>query len=354
MHTLRGSGISRFRLSVKVRLAVCAALGLLILFVHSHAAAQRECRSEDDCPAHTPYCINNDPSRLWQRVCSECASHGDCGRKNQVCDILNARCVDSIPKCNSNERCGDECAACPTAAQSPDAPARPYCEHGKLCVSCRVNSDCNLVTGFPKPRELWDRFCYGGVCIPCIGDRYCGNGCGSCGGETPYCYSPDMAATVTAITDLATSRASCVRCRGDFHCVGHMTCDLNTHKCVGELCPGGCPSPLHCYGKNCVQAYASSHCKFGSPRYDDYSCVDDHCQSNEDCPANESCHPFACKPGSYDWFSGQPDPLASGCQSAETTSSNISRGLPIAALCMLSVLLWTRRRRARLGPGRVP
>jgi len=321
-------------------LSACTVLGLLLLATCSAAWAQRECQRQEDCPANAPYCINNNPNRVWQHICSECASQADCSAKDQVCDLVNARCVTSIPQCNTSTACGAQCRACPMSDQGTDGPSRPYCTNGQVCARCQVDADCNLDMGSKIPHEPRDHYCHGGYCYKCTHDRHCGFGCSSCKDDKPYCYFEQS----------GISSAVCVRCFMDTHCGPDGKCDQLTHTCMNETCAGGCQSPLHCYAGQCVRYYARSQCRFGVPDYQTMTCHDGTCIDNGDCPGNEACRLGVCEPGSYKEgvsLAGGAKPIT--CQAHAGGPSMDSRnGLPLAALCMLAVLLWVRRQRVRL------
>ncbi len=199
-------------------------------------------------------------------TCVECTRDGDCAAGKR-CDGANGRCVESVAACNTAERCGPQCARCPSE--------RPQCLDGQVCVQCRSDLDCGA-----------GLFCNSGECMPCAVDRRCGLRCASCGGETPYCEGDGTA-----------PRSACVGCRADEDCPG-STCDPTTRRC-GSACAASCAPGTHCNGDRCVECYANAHCPCGgSCDLGTFTCSS-ACTDSADCAPGDHCSAarLTCEPG---------------------------------------------------------
>lgn len=249
-----------------------------------------ECRDDNDCSrgkkcvagkctskclcCDDDKCVALNPKEPGVRTCVECVSDAQCdGRR---CDTLNGRCVDKLPECATDDRCGTNCVDCKTVEGN-----RPYCLNGQVCVQCKSDFDC--------PDK---RFCLSGSCVPCNVDRHCGPKCQSCGVQlalnsdgtklegqtqaTPFCYSPDM----------TVENATCVRCFEDKQCGDGGKCNLEKHECENK-CEMTCPGNQVCDGTRCVECYTNAQCPCGS-------CVDGSCtpkcRDSSDCGGNQCCN----------------------------------------------------------------
>jgi outer membrane exchange protein TraA len=313
----------------------------------SHCTAGRKCVQGkcvnpcNCCPGQ--FCVPTDPTKPEARNCSQCRTDGDCG--SGKCDLLNGRCVDKLPDCNSDERCGKNCVSCPDSTKDDPQGKRPYCLNGEVCVQCRYDADCKVGT-----------FCRSGDCVPCTDDRHCGPNCKTCGvdyviepdgsisnkppTDKPFCYSPDN----------RTESAKCVRCLADKDCGEGGTCDPTTKQC-NTTCLTPCAANQVCDGQKCVQCFTSAQCPCGI-------CVDGactpNCETSSDCLGTQCCSKDSktcvagrCKPGltahggalccSGAQIGATEDPIAPGP----------NRGLWVASLLSLGMLGLLLMRRVR-------
>ena len=302
----------------------------------------------DPCNCCPPFdkCVATDPARPSARNCSECRTDSDCGGRK--CDLINGRCADKIPDCNTDERCGKDCVSCPAVSKNDAKGPRPYCLNGEVCVQCRFDVDC-------KPGT----YCRSGDCVPCTHDRHCGPSCRSCGidfnvgsdGMTvtrsttskPFCTTPDGQAET----------ASCVRCLTDAQCGEGGKCDPATRECT-KSCDTPCEAGKVCDGTRCVECLTSAQCPCGI-------CVDGACTNNcgdsTDCQGNQCCSkdtgqclPGRCKPG----LTAHGGALCCSTSTAGSTEDPIvpsaNRGglWGLAAAMLLMGTLLRRRRSAGL------
>ncbi|MFO0656603.1 MAG: outer membrane exchange protein TraA family protein [Polyangia bacterium] len=318
-----------------------------------------ECRDDMDCTAGRKclqgkcvnpcnccpgqFCIPTDPSKPDVRNCSQCRTDTDCGAGK--CDLLNGRCIDKIPDCNTDDRCGKSCVSCPDSTKNDPQGVRPFCLNGEVCVQCRYDADCKVGT-----------FCRSGDCVPCSDDRHCGPNCKTCGidyviasdgtisskppTDKPFCYTPDN----------RVDTATCVRCRNDKDCGEGGTCDATTHQC-SNTCATPCPPNQVCSGGKCVECFTNAQCPCGI-------CVDGtctpNCESSSDCLGTQCCSKDTktcisgrCKPGltahggalccSGTQVGSTDDPIAPGP----------NRGLWMGSLLTLLLLGWSTLRKVR-------
>jgi hypothetical protein len=192
------------------------------------APADAGCRTGQDCPMQTPYCLASGacvactedsqcPATSASCVggsCRGCTSSGSCARFSQtpVCDAAPGQCV----ACTSGEAAlctgagqvcasgGTTCVACNTNAQCPSASASVCASNA--CTSCMSDADCAHVSGAPV--------CNAGTCVACTP----GTEAARCG-ETA-CDPETLTCTGTARGSLATCRA----CRADSECRANRKC----------------------------------------------------------------------------------------------------------------------------------
>ena len=208
---------------------------------------------------------------------SPCSKDADCPN-GQICDLPNTRCVDSLPDCRFDNKCGKDCVDCANVAGT--GRPRPHCLNGMVCVECRIDTDCSE-----------GNYCLSGDCVPCTDDRHCGPGCGNCTyhvgaaptcsitvSDTPFCYSPNS----------SPSTSTCVGCLKDSDCGDNGTCDPTAHTCTNQPTTGDCPSGTFRKGDACVQCVSDSQCLCGSCDTSSNSCVN-ICKDNTDCQGNQCC-----------------------------------------------------------------
>lgn len=258
-----------------------------------------QCVTAADCPGGVP-CVNNVCQPFCcgtkqyivavdghpeLKYCSACLNDTTCPA-GQKCDLLNGRCVDTLPACESDTKCGPgsestKCAAVDCTIASTDDPQaiRRHCSNGHLCVECRYDFECAA-----------GKYCRGGDCASCTEDRHCGPGCGSCG--VSYSTDPTTAKTVTTPTDTPfcsspggdASGAACVSCLTDAHCGVGGTCTKGV--CSPQTCAPACTGGQVCNGTSCVDCITSSQCPCGQ-------CVAGSCSptcgDSSDCPSNQCC-----------------------------------------------------------------
>lgn len=253
-----------------------------------------KCVSPCQCCPESPFCVETDPGQPTARNCTQCRTASDCGEGRQ-CDLLNGRCVDKLPECGTDARCGPKCVDCLASTKDEPTGPRPHCMDGTVCVQCRHDVDCTTP----------GTYCRSGDCVPCTHDRHCGASCRSCGidisvapdgtivpnaTEKPFCLSENGQA----------ASAICVRCLNDTQCGVGGTCDLTTHQC-NNTCDTPCAAGTVCDGSRCVQCFTSAQCKCGQ-------CIagecTDKCGDSTDCRSNQCCAQDAaqcidgrCKPG---------------------------------------------------------
>jgi Cys-rich repeat protein len=305
------------------------------------------CTTPNLCCPETPHQVTPDPSRPTIKVCSQCAVDADCGA-GRHCDKLNARCVDQIPDCNSDNKCGKDCVDCKAVSGN-----RPYCLNGQVCVQCRTDFDCGS-----------GQYCLSGDCTPCLADRHCGPGCQSCGrtlslgmdgasavakpSDKPFCYSPDS----------TVGSASCVRCVKDSDCGAGGQCDQGTHECTNK-CSVTCPEGKLCDGSRCVDCYNAAQCPCGACDLSTGTCSA-ICNDNSDCMGNQCCTrddngDRKCRPGRCAGTAGGAlcgcsiGTVGAGIADNNTLDENgvelsRSRGGALAALALLLCGVALRRR----------
>jgi outer membrane exchange protein TraA len=231
------------------------------------------------CRPEAPHCFQTDPTgHPGVENCTECRNDADCG-VGRRCDLINARCVDSLPACNEDSRCGPSCVNCPELTKDEPNGPRPFCFYGQVCAQCRFDYDCKAGS-----------YCNNGSCLPCTHDRHCGPRCNSCGinyelvpgqprpqpvaTQRPFCLSPGG----------RVEGATCVRCLVDEQCGTGGKCNPATHECE-NTCQVACEPGLLCDGSRCVQCLTSSQCGCGQ-------CVDGRCTTQ--CADTTDCSSMQC------------------------------------------------------------
>ncbi|MFO0575552.1 MAG: hypothetical protein U1A78_16275 [Polyangia bacterium] len=254
------------------------------------------CKNPCSCCPDAPFCTETDAkNHPGVSNCSQCRNDGDCGA-GRACDLLNGRCVDALPDCREDSRCGPDCKSCPEISKDEPRGPRPYCLYGQVCVQCRFDYDCKAGS-----------YCRSGDCVPCTHDRHCGPSCTSCGrafelaadGETvisvrtdkPYCLVPNG----------ELDSATCVRCLTDAQCGTGGRCNPSTHECE-NTCQASCPAGQLCDGEKCVECLTSSQCPCGQCQ--DGACTAT-CADTTDCGGTQCCQQSTgqcvrekCGPGS--------------------------------------------------------
>lgn len=202
-------------------------------------------------------CASLDPDGT--PVCMECARDDDC--TSGVCDVQIGRCVESLAQNERSDCCGPQCHTCPSD--------HPFCLPGPLgtaCAQCRWDTDCGDGS-----------YCQSGTCLPCSTDRRCGERCGSCGDDTPFCLAgqtPELSV--------------CVGCRDNTECPSG-NCNPTTNQCepaCSVSCSGDTP---YCAGDQCVQCLADTHCPCNGTCDVGSNTCSSSCVTNADCLGNEHC-----------------------------------------------------------------
>ncbi len=263
------------------------------------------CPSGTQCAAPTP---GASPS------CVECTTDSQCA-DGKKCDTLNGRCVDSIPECDTAERCGAQCVKCPTE--------RPYCLDGQVCVACRTDLECGS-----------GQFCLSGECSACTTDRHCGSRCGACEKATPFC-----------VTDGTTAGSVCVACRNDSDCPGGQ-CDPKTFTCVNTpACEQNCAEQGKvCNGSSCVECFADAHCPCGGTCDVSNGTCTTKCDDSGDClgvqycsTTTQQCERGRRKPGT------SPQGGSFCCETTTTELTSTGTGAFLAMLLVGLLFLYSRR-----------
>jgi hypothetical protein len=240
--------------------------------------------------------------------------------------VLIGQCVPALAQNEKGSCCGPSCLACPS--DDPLCLPGPF---GTACAACRNDLDCP--TG---------NYCLAGQCALCDDDRRCGPRCTSCGGDTPFCTSAQLAGD-----------AKCVRCTTDAECVdGH--CDATTHACSHDCAMTcGAATPF-CDGAACVACYADTQCMCGGTCDLTTHTCSPSCESNKDCLGDQHCQytnddtSMDCSPGPLPDDTTCGSTLASAC----SNSSIGSRGpdpTPPSGIAALSLLALYLRKRVRGG-----
>jgi outer membrane exchange protein TraA len=203
--------------------------------------------------------------------CAECLTDSDCP-SGYVCDQPIGLCLESslkseiVPPAGQPDCCGPQCLACPV----PPAEDWPWqClpgPFGTACAACRNDMEC-----------CDGNFCTEGQCQACVSDRRCGPRCNTCGGDTPYCLTAQLA-----------SDAVCVRCNEDAECNGG-TCDTTTHACTSACAMTCAPATPYCDGKDCVACYANTQCPCGGTCDLGTHTCSTACNTNADCQGDQHC-----------------------------------------------------------------
>lgn len=254
-----------------------------------------KCISPCACCGDTPFCLATDPLQPAARNCSACRNDDDC--PGGQCDLLNGRCVDKLPDCNTDDKCGALCVNCITSTLADPQGARPHCLDGQVCGQCRNDVDCTAGT-----------YCRSGDCLPCTHDRHCGPSCLSCGIEIVGVAADGSATTTLSATPFCAApngkvpTAVCVRCLTDDQCGPGGTCDPATNQCSPAApCVPPCSGKTVCDGTACVECFTAAQCPCGQ-------CIAGSCTNNcgdsTDCRSNQCCAQETgqcadgrCKPG---------------------------------------------------------
>ncbi len=221
------------------------------------------CSSNDSCAGTSCNCC---PGGLQcastapgaSPTCVECTNDSQCS-DGKRCDLANGRCVEKVAECNTSERCGAQCARCPTD--------RPFCLDGQVCVECRSDLECGD-----------GRFCLSGECASCTTDKRCGSRCEACPTEQPFC-----------LTDGTTAGSSCAGCRQDSDCGPGGTCDPKTHTCSASTCSVTCAEGKVCHGNSCVECFADAHCPCGGTCDTALNVCTTSCDDSNDCLGVQHC-----------------------------------------------------------------
>jgi len=302
------------------------------------------CVTPNQCCPETPRLISPDATRPTLRVCSQCATDADC-EEGSKCDLVNARCVDKIPDCNSDDKCGKDCVDCKTVSGN-----RPHCLNGQVCVQCRNDFECDS-----------GKYCLSGDCVPCLTDRHCGPTCKSCGRS--LVLSPDGKTALAQVSDKpfclhadnTVGNAVCVRCTQDSDCGEGGRCDPGTHDCVNKCAEDCSKDGKLCDGSRCVDCYNSAQCPCGVCDLSTGTCSE-ICQNNSDCMGNQCCIRTTgkCQPGRCAGTAGgalcgcsvaavAPPIADNNTLSQDGVAVGSSRGVLVAALAMLAALAFRRR-----------
>jgi outer membrane exchange protein TraA len=276
------------------------------------------CSTNDSCAGASCNCCPKgtqcaSPTPGASPSCVECTNNSQCP-SGKTCDTANGRCVDSIPECNTSDRCGPGCVRCPEE--------RPLCLDGQVCVQCRTDLECGQ-----------GKYCLSGECSSCTTDRHCGTRCGACEKDAPYCLSNGTA-----------EGSACVQCRDNSDC-GGRTCNLTTHTCENSgACAVSCGPGLVCNGSACVQCFADAHCPCGGTCDTASNTCSSSCEDSEDCLGVQHCSPNTqlCERGRR-----KPGVTPQGGGFCCGTPADLTPVGTIAALAMLSVALLLRPRRSR-------
>ena len=310
---------------------------------------QGTCTSPCACCGDSPFCVVTDKAgQPSARNCTACRTDSDCG--DAKCDLLNGRCIDKIPDCNTDDKCGVTCVNCITSTATDPLGPRPHCLNGQVCAQCRNDVDCKAGT-----------YCRSGDCVPCTHDRHCGASCQSCGldfsvipatevGKDPQVKNTPTDKPFCLAPNGAVPTASCVQCLTDENCGDGGTCDPVTHTC-NTGCDPPCTGGKVCAGTVCVDCMTSSQCSCGqcvggvcTP-----SCGDStDCRSNQCCGQETStCVNGRCKPG-LTAHGGALCCDASGATLSSATdpaAAPLQNRLPLVALLAALAMLFALRLR---------
>jgi outer membrane exchange protein TraA len=259
--------------------------------------------------------------------CVECTKDDDCGGKK--CDLKVGRCMDTLYSHEDPNDCGDQGAKCP-----PEAPFCLPSHFGTACAQCRADSDCGD-----------GKYCRSGHCELCLEDKRCGKRCGSCGGDTPYCFGSQVP-----------ENAVCVRCENNGQCNG-TECDPKTHTCSGGCAATCAVDTPYCYGDKCVECYADTQCPCGGTCNPNTNRCTTSCNNNGDCQSTDHCkwsdngQTKECTLGQMPDDVGCGSTLGNICQKS-SIGSPVSDPVPLTGAVVVSGLLLAARRRRRTTNGR--
>jgi outer membrane exchange protein TraA len=255
--------------------------------------------------------------------CVECTQDSDCtdGKK---CDPVDGRCVDTIPECNTSERCGTSCVKCPAD--------RPFCFDGQVCVACRSDLECGS-----------GEFCLSGECASCTTDRHCGLNCEACGKEDPA--NPNAPLKPFCLSNGSPATSACVGCRADADCPGG-TCDPNTNTCISTTgCEENCAaSGKVCNGSTCVECFADAHCPCGGTCDVATGSCTESCNDGGDCLGTQFCSTVTqqCEDGRR-----KPGTAPNGgsfcCETTAADLTSTGTGAFLAMVLVGFLLLYSRR-----------
>ncbi|HEX8435330.1 outer membrane exchange protein TraA [Archangium sp.] len=274
------------------------------------------CSTDDSCAGASCNCCPGglkcgSPAPGASPTCVECTNDSECS-DGKRCDLANGRCVEKVAECNTSERCGAQCAKCPTD--------RPFCLDGQVCVECRSDLECGD-----------GKFCLSGECASCTTDKRCGSRCEACPTEQPFC-----------LTDGTTAGSSCAGCREDADCGPGGTCDPKTRTCSASTCSVTCDEGKVCYGDSCVECFADAHCPCGGTCDTATNICTTSCDESSDClgvqhcsASTQQCERGRRKPGT------EPQ---GGSFCCGTTAGSTPGGL--ALLLLVAAFLALRPRRA--------
>lgn len=275
-----------------------------------------------------------DDCRSYAAV-SPCTKDADCPA-GQACDVANTSCVDQLSECRFDDKCGRDCIDCKNATGT--GRPRPHCLDGKVCVECRIDTDC------PD-----GNYCRSGDCVPCTEDRHCGASCVSCAyrvGPAPACEITSTGTPFCLVTGGQADTAKCVACLADSDCGAGNQCNLNTHLCIvnDPNSQPPCPTGLFRKGEECI-----------APN----GCVE-VCKDNRDCQGNQCCTQGTdgvrkCQTGRC---AGTAGGALCGCSVADVSNPIVdnntihpngaesarSRGALLGLVSMLLCVLMLRRR----------
>ncbi|MDY7232341.1 outer membrane exchange protein TraA family protein [Hyalangium sp. s54d21] len=278
------------------------------------------CSTNDSCAGNSCNCCPGNtqcasPTPGASPSCVECTTDSQC-LGGQKCDTINGRCVDTVPECNTSDRCGAECVKCPTE--------RPFCLDGQVCVTCRNDLECGS-----------GQFCLSGECASCTTDRHCGSRCEACEPATPFC-----------LTDGTTAGSACVACRNNSDCGTGGQCNPATFTCTNPTgCEQNCAEQgLVCNGSACVQCFADAHCPCGGSCDLSTNTCTEQCEDSGDCLGVEYCSPLTqeCergrrKPGT------SPQGGSFCCETTTADLTSTGTGAFLAMLLVGFLLLHSRR-----------
>jgi outer membrane exchange protein TraA len=277
------------------------------------------CSTDDSCAGNSCNCCPDGtqcaaPTPGASPTCVECTTNSQCA-EGKTCDTINGRCVDTVPECNTSDRCGPECVKCPAE--------RSFCLDGQVCVACRNDLECDS-----------GQFCFSGECASCTTNRHCGPRCEACDTATPFC-----------LTDGTTTGSVCVTCRNDSDCPGGQ-CNPTTFTCTTTTgCEENCAEQGKvCNGSACVECFADAHCPCGGTCDVEAGVCTTSCNDSGDClgveycsASTEQCERGRRKPGT------SPQGGSFCCETTAADLTSTGTGAFLAMLLVGFLLLYSRR-----------